>query len=151
MSALVEALSTPPSAGIIWARTLDTIRQEGKTYALTWLERMRAVDVREGALVLGVPDRFFRDWVDDHYRALLESTLARVGEGLGKVAYEVVEETASAVNLPPTPTVKENAARPPRLNARFTFATFVVSDSNQLPAAAAAAVADKPGHNDNPH
>ncbi len=150
MSALAEALSTPPSAGIVWARTLDTLRQEGKTYALTWLERMRALDVREGALVLGVPDRFFRDWVDDHYRALLESTLARVGEGLAKVAYEVVEETSASVNLLPTPTVKVNVARPPRLNVRFTFGTFVVSDSNQLPAAAAAAVADKPGHNYNP-
>ncbi|WP_224240544.1 chromosomal replication initiator protein DnaA [Hyalangium gracile] len=150
MSALAEALSTPPSAGIIWARTLDTLRQEGKTYALTWLERMRALDVREGALVLGVPDRFFRDWVDDHYRALLEATLARVGEGLAKVAYEVVVESSASVNLLPAPPVKENLARPPRLSVRFTFATFVVSDSNQLPAAAAAAVADKPGHNYNP-
>ncbi|WP_044189415.1 chromosomal replication initiator protein DnaA [Hyalangium minutum] len=150
MSALAEALSTPPSAGIIWTRTLDTIRQEGKTYALTWLERMHALDVREGALVLGVPDRFFRDWVDDHYRSLLEATLARVGNGLVKVAYEVVEEPSGGPNLLPAPTVKENSARPPRLNARFTFATFVVSDSNQLPAAAAQAVSEKPGHNYNP-
>ena len=149
MSALAEAISPPPSAGIIWARTLDTIRQDGKTYALTWLERMRALDVREGALVLGVPDRFFRDWVDDHYRGLLESTLARVGEGLAKVAYEVVEAPLSGAHLPPTPTVKLNPSRPTRLNVRFTFATYVVSDSNQLPAAAAA-VADKPGHYYNP-
>ena len=150
MSALAEAITPPLSAGIVWARTLDTIRQDGKTYALTWLERMRALDVREGALVLGVPDRFFRDWVDDHYRGLLESTLARVGEGLAKVAYEVVEAPLSGANLPPTPTVKLNPSRPTRLNVRFTFATYVVSDSNQLPAAAAAAVADKPGHYYNP-
>lgn len=150
MSALAEAITPPLSAGIVWARTLDTIRQDGKTYALTWLERMRALDVREGALVLGVPDRFFRDWVDDHYRGLLESTLARVGEGLAKVAYEVVEAPLSGAHLPPTPTVKLNPSRPTRLNVRFTFGTYVVSDSNQLPAAAAAAVADKPGHYYNP-
>jgi chromosomal replication initiator protein len=111
---------------------------------------MRALEVREGALVLGVPDRFFRDWVDDHYRALLESTLARVGEGLGRVAYEVVEEPSGAAHLLPIPTVKVDLARPPRLSVRFTFGTFVVSDSNQLPAAAASAVADRPGHNYNP-
>jgi len=150
VSALAEAITPPLSAGIVWARTLDTIRQDGKTYALTWLERMRALDVREGALVLGVPDRFFRDWVDDHYRGLLESTLARVGEGLAKVAYEVVEAPLSGAHLPPTPTVKLNPSRPTRLNVRFTFGTYVVSDSNQLPAAAAAAVADKPGHYYNP-
>ena len=53
---------------------------------------MRPLEVRESALVLGVPDRFFRDWVDDHYRALLEATLARRRRGPGqRVAYEVVE------------------------------------------------------------
>ncbi|ADO67810.1 chromosomal replication initiator protein DnaA [Stigmatella aurantiaca] len=150
MSALAEALPASPSAGMVWARTLETIRQDGKTYALTWLERMCALDVREGALVLGVPDRFFRDWVDDHYRALLESTLARVGEGLGRVAYEVVEAPPPSVHLAPTPVTATNAMRPPRLSPRFTFGTFVVADSNQLPAAAAAAVADKPGHHYNP-
>ena len=41
--------------------------------------------------MLGVPDRFFRDWVDDHYRALLEATLGRRGRGARTVAYEVVE------------------------------------------------------------
>src|SRR5690606_33608123 len=49
------------------------------------------------------------------------------------------------------PTVKSPVlARPGRLNARFTFSTFVVADSNQLPAAAARAVADKPGKHYNP-
>ena len=70
------------SAENTWALALDSIRPEGKTYALTWLERMRPLEVRENALVLGVPDRFFRDWVDDHYRALLEGTLARVADGV---------------------------------------------------------------------
>jgi chromosomal replication initiator protein len=150
VSALAEALPAPPSAGLVWARILETIRQEGKTYALTWLERMRALDVREGALVLGVPDRFFRDWVDDHYRALLEATLARVGDGLGKVAYEVVEAPPPSLHPAPTPATAAQVIRPPRLSPRFTFGTFVVADSNQLPAAAAAAVADKPGHHYNP-
>ena len=87
MTALAEAAPAALSAENTWALALDSIRHEGKTYALTWLERMRPLEVRENALVLGVPDRFFRDWVDDHYRALLEGTLARVAEGLQRVAY----------------------------------------------------------------
>ena len=42
------------------------------------------------------------------------------------------------------------APRPPRLNERFTFANYVVADCNQLPAAAAAAVAENPGRAYNP-
>src|SRR5512146_2147903 len=92
--ALAQKAFDSPSAGFLWDKALDVVRQDGKTYALTWLERMRALDVREGALVLAVPDRFFRDWVDDHYRGLLIDALAKSGaEGL-QVAYEVVEELA---------------------------------------------------------
>lgn len=153
MTALAEAAPIALSAENTWALALDSIRHEGKTYALTWLERMRPLEVRENALVLGVPDRFFRDWVDDHYRALLEGTLARVAEGLQRVAYEVVEVAAVAEPLSPAPSVnggRAPLARPPRLNPRFTFGTYVVADSNQLPAAAAAAVSDAPGRAYNP-
>jgi chromosomal replication initiator protein len=129
---------------------LEDIRREKFDYALRWLERMRPLEIRDGALVMGVPDRFFRDWVDDHYRPLLDAQLARQGEGLTSIAYEVVEGLEPDPQFPPTPTVKANSARPARLNARFTFDTFVVADSNQLPAAAAQAVADKPGHAYNP-
>jgi chromosomal replication initiator protein len=111
---------------------------------------MRALDVREGALVLAVPDRFFRDWVDDHYRSLLVDALARSGSEALQVTYEVMEELAPRPAAEVTPPVKLPAGRPNRLNERFTFDTYVVADSNQLPAAAAAAVADSPGRCYNP-
>ncbi|MCP3137106.1 chromosomal replication initiator protein DnaA [Pyxidicoccus xibeiensis] len=150
MNALAQASSPLPSAGIIWARMLEAIRSEKFDYALRWLERMRPLEVRDGTLVMGVPDRFFRDWVDDHYRPMLDAHLSRQGDGLVTVAYEVVEGLEPDPSLPPTPTVKASSARPARLNGRFIFDTFVVADSNQLPAAAAQAVADKPGRHYNP-
>ncbi len=152
MTALAETLPQQPSAENLWARMLETLRHEGKSYALTWLERMRALEVREGALVLGVPDRFFQDWVDDHYRALLEATLGRMGYEPARVAYEVVAGGPSLAVAQPAPAVNSRGEvqRPPRLNPRFTFESFVVAESNQLGAAAAAAVADSPGRAYNP-
>src|SRR5215203_6001751 len=75
LSVHVTAEPLSATADSLWSRTLDLLREEGKHYALSWLERMRALELRDGALVLGVPDRFFRDWVDDHYRSLLEDAL----------------------------------------------------------------------------
>src|SRR6478752_6576436 len=96
-----------PTAPMLWAEVLTLIREDGKRYALTWLERMQALDVKEDALVLGVPDRFFRDWVDDHYRALLEEALQRLPGGLKKVSYEVVEGgPVAAAPLAGEPTAK---------------------------------------------
>ena len=95
---------------------LEAIRHEKFDYALRWLERMRPLEVRDGTLVMGVPDRFFRDWVDDHYRPMLDAHLARQGDGLVTVAYEVVEGLEPDPHLPPTPTVKASSARPASVN-----------------------------------
>jgi len=148
--ATAEKAPSVPTAENVWTKTLDTLRSEGKTYALSWLERMRPLAVNERALVLGVPDRFYRDWVDDHYRSLLEATLSKLGDGLAAVEYEVVEEPTTQGKPPSVPSVTALPTRPSRLNERFTFETYVVGDSNQLPAAAAEAVAESPGRCYNP-
>ncbi len=141
----------PATADELWEKTLALLREDGKSYALTWLDRMLAIEVREGTLILGVPDRFFRDWVDDHYRPLLEDALTRVHGGPLAMGYEVVGTagpddggTLSGGRA------ASSAPRPPRLNERFTFVNYVVAESNQLPAAAAAAVAESPGRAYNP-
>jgi chromosomal replication initiator protein len=108
---------------------------------------MRALEFRNDLLVLSVPDQFFRDWVDDHYRGLIEETLGQVCTSHRKIAYEVVEPQTAEVQTEPVQSV--NPA-PNCLNERFTFANYVVADSNQLPAAAAVAVAESPGRCYNP-
>lgn len=70
MNALAETAPAFASAGNPWARMLTTLQRDGKSYALQWLDRVGALEVREDALVLAVPDRFFRDWLDDHYRQI---------------------------------------------------------------------------------
>ena len=90
MSASPEQSPVPASADELWEKTLALLREDGKSYALTWLDRMHALEVRDGSLVLGVPDRFFRDWVDDHYRPLLEDALSRVHGAVMGIGYEVV-------------------------------------------------------------
>ncbi len=150
MPALAEMDPSVPTPQILWTKVLDTLQQDKKSYALTWLVRMRALEVKEGALVLGVPDRFFRDWVDDHYRALLEEALQRQEGAPAKISYQVVDAPEQAESPEPVQAANSTGDRQNRLNDRFTFHTYVVADSNQLPAAAAAAVADNPGRCYNP-
>ncbi|MFZ5471476.1 MAG: chromosomal replication initiator protein DnaA [Myxococcota bacterium] len=150
MTALAEKAFINLNGRDVWAQLLDTLRSEGKSYALSWLEKLAPLEIKADALVLAVHDRFFRDWVDDHYRALLEATLAKLPQAPPHVAFEVVELPLPARADEPAPTASPPAPRPHRLNERFTFATYVVADSNQLPAAAAAAVGDQPGRVYNP-
>jgi chromosomal replication initiator protein len=150
LQAFAETAAPEVSAYTLWEKVLETIRLDGKTYALSWLVRMRPLQLQEGMLTLGVPDRFFRDWVDDHYRSLLEEMLSAIVGAPIQIGYELIEESTSTTNASPVPTVNSQSARPYRLNARFTFSTYVVADSNQLPAAAALAVAENPGRCYNP-
>lgn len=159
MTALATALPETVNTQELWGNILQHLRDEGARYAAETLGGLAVLGVREGALVLGVPNPFMRDWVDDHYRALLEATLARLGCPATKVAYEVVPSATLPAPVAPAPGVKGGGVadgavapggRPPRLNARFTFSSFIVADSNQLPAAAARAVSEQPGRCYNP-
>lgn len=111
---------------------------------------MTALSTSSDALILGVPDRFFRDWIDDHYRSLLTEQVTKVVGAPTRIEFEVVQMKAPVTPVPSAPSVNPAFPRPNRLNPRFTFQTYVVADSNQLPAAAAAAVADNPGRCYNP-
>ncbi len=131
----------------LWEGALEALRNEGNAYAVSQLMQLEPMDLSNGELKLGVGDRFFRDWVDDHYRPMIDRVLERLAGSTVQLRYEVIDR--------PRPTELVAAAVtqvrvPVRLNERFTFETYVVADSNQLPAAAATAVADAPGKAYNP-
>ncbi|WP_164014285.1 DnaA N-terminal domain-containing protein [Pyxidicoccus trucidator] len=59
-------------AGRAWQRCLTRLHEQGKRYALLWLQKARAVDVEDGRLILSVPDVYFRQWVEENYGPLVE-------------------------------------------------------------------------------
>ncbi len=138
-----------PTPQNLWDNLLDTLRVDGHAYAASQLRELTPLEFANGELVLGVGDRFFRDWVDDHYCQMIKETLLRLTGETPTVRYEIIERARSLAPSSPTPAVNQVRA-PARLNERFTFETYVVADSNQLPAAAAMAVSDAPGKNYNP-
>lgn len=134
----------------VWLHTLDALRAKGHSYAASQLAQLRPVSLAGSTITLGVQDLFFRDWVDHHYRPLLEETLESLTGAKRQLQFEIVEKPPEA--SPDVTAEKVTDVRPSgrRLNERFTFETYVVADSNQLPAAAAHAVAENPGKAYNP-
>ena len=149
MSALVDTAGSTASARNLWENTLDELRRQGHSYVVSQLTQLIPLSFEADALTLGVEDLFFRDWVDDHYGHLVATALEQVRGRPAQVRYEKVEKRANAPTLPDAPPVTQ-VRRPMRLNEKFTFETYVVSDSNQLPAAAAYAVSESPGKAYNP-
>ena len=120
----------------------------------TWVRPLQAME-GAGALKLLAPNRFAVDWIN-------ANLLPRIGELLrdestGDVPIVTVEVgsrsaslRAAAPALSVHPRRGEGLVVGARLNADFSFASFVEGKSNQLAKAAARQVAENPGRAYNP-
>ena len=149
----------------LWQRAADRLRDElGQVGFETWIGPLNFVGVQGRTVTVEAPNRFFRDWVNDRYLALLRKSLsAEAGENidvkltLGEAvaaAQQVSRPTNGRAPAPPpiaTPAPSSpRMDRHPQLNSRYTFAEFVVGSANQFAHAAALAVSNQPGEKYNP-
>jgi chromosomal replication initiator protein len=149
LSAFVDRAESTSTARNLWENALNVLRRDGQSFVVSQLQQLVPLRVEAGTLTMGVDDLFFRDWVEDHFGHLLVTAIERASGQTAKLAWEKVERTVARSLLPSGPPVNQPRT-PLRLNEKFTFDSYVVSDANQLPAAAAHAVAENPGRAYNP-
>jgi chromosomal replication initiator protein len=142
----------------LWDRIQTHLRSRLKPDLFErWFAPLRAVRLDGDRLEVSAPDRFHRDWVDDHYSSFFDEFVpGLVGRKL-QVAFAVLEAPRATRQGDGTPAMTpvprradEDVPRDGRPNPRYTFDTFVVGESNRFAFAAAQAVAAKPGQNYNP-
>ena len=130
----------------------------------TWLKDTVGVSATDGLFVVGVSTPFAAEWLTKRMSAVIERTLSRVLKSPVRVSFQVnrradadgsrpsvdgpSRETAADARSP-APSASA-ASRMGRLNPRFTFAAFVVGDSNRVAHAAALNVSERPGEAYNP-
>ena len=149
------------SATEIWTRLLDRARLElpEQTFR-TWLESTEPLALEGDTIVIGSPDQFAADWNESKHAGLLTS-LAPVALGHPlSVVFRVNEErrTRNQMDLFVAPPANQQATEQrqkqgsinTQLSERYTFEHFVIGKSNELAAAAAAAVSQAPGKVYNP-
>ncbi|MEE8490221.1 MAG: chromosomal replication initiator protein DnaA [Acidimicrobiia bacterium] len=143
-----------------WKRILENARQKIPDHAIrTWLEPTEAVALDGNRLIIGAPDQFAVEWNETKHAALLSALAEPVlGDGTS-VVFRVHEDQQQRPQMdffvapPATPGIPRQStassgAKP--LNERYTFDSFVIGKSNELPAAAAHAVGEAPGRIYNP-
>ena len=140
----------------LWTRCMGALETELPEQQFnTWVRPLQAME-GAGALKLLAPNRFVVDWIN-------ANLLPRIGELLrdestGDVPIVTVEVGARATPLrgapapvlPSRPRRAEGLVVGARLNADFTFVSFVEGKSNQLAKAASLQVAENPGRAYNP-
>ena len=130
------------SAQEIWEAALGELQiQVTKPNYRTWLEKTVGLSYRDSQFVVGVPNTFVAEYLDNNQHSLIEKTLI----GLTHPDIKVVFCVSPALK---TTTTKQTAY--PGGNQKYTFDSFVVNNSNRLAYAAAMSVAENPGRTYNP-
>ncbi len=138
----------------IWDSSLHAIKEEvGQSVFELWFSPIKPVSIKDGVINLEIPNRFFKEWIEDYHPTILAETLLRVTEKKLDVHFslavkehrEVVKEETKLENR------RTRLARKGiHLNPKYTFDKFVVGPSNQFAHAAAMAACENPGKVYNP-
>jgi chromosomal replication initiator protein len=124
----------------------------------TWFTPIHLERIEDSTAQLGVPNKFFGDWLSQHYGTLLTEAVsaARGGEETAitfvifhKQATRQPENSGSTAATSRQNTVAR-AKRGIQLNPKYTFKNFVVGAGNQFSHAACMAVAEQPAKAYNP-
>ena len=138
-----------------WTQALEDIKEQiGAQNFETWIAPIRFVSRNKNEVVLDVPNKFFRDWLTEHYMSKLEEVLSASAKHAVRVILQV-NERAAKLPHPERVVKKDDRERdkPQRANnlvEKYTFENFVIGASNQFAHAACVAVANQPGDNYNP-
>lgn len=147
------------SRDIVWEDALQYIQNKvPKQVYDTWFIPVHLDRIENSTAHIGVPNKFFGEWLNAHYGPLLAEamTTARGGDMM-TVAFTVREKGAAvqgelqtSTNGPRGGTTQPKARRGIQLNPKYTFRSFVVGAGNQFAHAACMAVAEQPGQTYNP-
>jgi chromosomal replication initiator protein len=143
----------------LWGQAVRAIEAMVKpAHRDQWLRPIECVAIADGRIRLRAPNRYHKEWFEDHYLpSILQDLEARTQTAFA-VEFEVLDEVDA-----PRPTVMAaplmtNEVRPlpavisppAGLEPRYTFDKFVVGPTNQFAHAAARMVADAPASKWNP-
>src|ERR1700752_1179820 len=91
----------------------------------TWVRPLRVLDVRDTRLELSIPNKFFRQQIEQRYLEPLQAAV----EAVAGPRTQLVLTIDRSAPMPPPP-IPPPAAAPPDLDPRYNFETFVVGSSN---------------------
>ncbi len=121
------------------------------TFSL-WINPISFLDIKDNTIVLGCPNKFSRNWVEENYLGLIRDSFQRAGAGPVKLDFIVgpkKKEKSSFLSssdpkqlrLPHMVDTRRNPMF--RLNSDFTFNKFVVGPSNEFAYSASKAISQE--------
>lgn len=138
----------------IWEKSLSIIEEKvGSNIFELWFRPIKPLQIKEQQVTLEVPNRFFKEWIEDYYPILVNEVIEKILGHPVTLKYKISEKEAPDIKRMEAKLENRKtrlASRGIYLNPKYTFENFVSGPSNQFAQAAAKAVSDSPGKVYNP-
>jgi chromosomal replication initiator protein len=147
----------------LWQALLAQIQFNiSKANFATWFKNTGILSKKGGQVVIAVPNNFSKEWLENKYNKTIHKILHSLDEEIKEVKYTVAKPgTVPSLPISSSPVDVQNQEsqlefqefkvdKNSNLNPRYTFDNFIVGPFNELPHAAAWAIANNPGSVYNP-
>ena len=142
---------------VLWDSCLSIIKNEinDKSYN-TWFKPIKPTKHENSVLTIQVPNKFFYEWLEEHYLNILKKSIYQVLGPNGRLEYQIVLDTQNKVadqqafdsksikNPFVIPGLKKSKI-PSNLNPKYDFESYIEGDCNRLGRSAGEAISKKPG------
>jgi chromosomal replication initiator protein len=139
----------------LWSNVIDSLKERvGQQNFDIWIKPIHFVAADGEKVELEVPNRFFKEWINEHYSPLIKEAVSFLTQKPCSLQYRVRNEKKIEKDLIHTAIQSDDTqvifSFQPIFNPKYTFDNFVVGASNQFANAACLAVANLPAKNYNP-
>lgn len=152
----------------VWQNCLNRISKSVNAQSFkTWFEPILPQRLEGSALTIGVPTKFFYEWIEEHYVAVLKEAIQIELGANAQLEYLILNKKSTSpnsslpkkeldkkpINTSITTKIKNPFVIPgiqklkieSQLNPSYTFDYFIEGDCNRLARAAGLAIAKRPG------
>ena len=110
----------------------------GSEIYTSWLQKISLVKEYNDYLILGVPTRFFRDWIVSRYLDKILEQVKSFKLSLNRIEFKIIEENKENLNsikideLNKVTEIKDSILNYNRLNPNLNFENFIKGKSNEI-------------------
>ncbi len=145
---------------ILWEKCLNIIAEKVTQQNFdTWIRPIKISSLEDNCIKLSVPNRFFKDWLEENYYSLIKDSLTALVGTAVQVSFTIAQDQEIIAGKASGSKGSGGGGQPSKssktkinssLNQLYSFSRFIVGSSNQFAHAASVAVSEKPAKNYNP-
>ena len=135
-----------------WNKCLNLIKNKLETQSYkTWFEPIQSINYNDNILTLQVPNKFFYEWIEEHYLDLLNDSIFEILGKKGKIEYKINNDLSNPYSvgknsdsLLKREKIVSNMMRS-NLNSNYNFENFVQGKNNNIAINAGKSISENPG------